>query len=179
MYDLEQASLTTTLKKRAINLMTPTYPGARYVLVLDRQVEEVGQHLKSPCLLYEDSRIRAMSSLVFHSRWMQRCWTLQEGALAQTLCFQCHDWLFTHENRLNNIDGLQDVQLLIEFLLSRSTSMPGDLDSILANLGLLDADELMGFPKEQRVKAFLRSLTHSGRNHLPMNLLLRRLDKVP
>ena len=179
VYDPTQASLTTTLKKRAINLMTPTYAGARFVLVLDRQVEEIGKHLKASSPRYKDSRFRALSSLVLHSRWMQRCWTLQEGALAQILCFQCHDWLYTGEERLNNTEGLRDVQLLIESLLSRSTSMPSDLDSILANLALLDAGDFMDFSKEQRVKAFLRSLTHSGKDQFPLNLLLRRQDMVP
>ena len=181
VHDSHQPDKTAILKKQAISLMTPTYAGAKNVLVLDHYLEQIGS----------DVDHRAMSSLITHSRWMQRCWTLQEGALAQRLFFQCCGWVYTTQDRWTGVDwndieagtfeDVDDAYLtqLIESLLSRSTSMPSDIDAIFANLSHLDVNEFIDYPKEHRAKAFFRSQMGRRGAGIPLNLLLRRLSDVP
>lgn len=189
IHDPHQPDKTAILKKRAISLMTPTYAGAKNVLVLDHCLEQIGSN----------TNYRALSSLIAHSRWMQRCWTLQEGALAQRLFFQCCGWIHAPQSRtreeeeyarsvhaqwdeeitLRDVDDDYNTQSLIESLLSRSTSMPSDIDAIFASLSLLDASEIMDYPKDHRAKAFFRSQVSRGGGYIPLNLLLRRLNDIP
>lgn len=70
------------LKARAINQMAFIYTSARNVFVLDSELRL--------------SRLATSTSLeiyayVYCSAWMQRCWTFQEGSLAQKCFFWCAD----------------------------------------------------------------------------------------
>ena len=70
------------LRMKAINRMALIYTGAKQVLVLDTELEQVDRKSEPRELI--DSRILC-------SKWNGRCWTLQEGALARKCLFQFRD----------------------------------------------------------------------------------------
>ena len=144
------------MKMRAINLMTPTCAGASHVLVLDHRVEQFSEH-------------KTRLSLAMHyCLWMGRCWTLQEGALARTLFFQCSSSAVPVPYTVRSAIGCEGTQELTEALLSRSTSMKADMDQILANLSRLDANVQSQYSPSDRVKAFLLA----NADCFPIGLLL-------
>lgn len=151
------------MKMRAINLMTPTYAGASHVLVLDHRVEQLSEHKTG------------LSLAMCYCLWMGRCWTLQEGALARTLFFQCSSSAVPVPHTVRSAIGCEGTQELIEALLSLSTSMKADMDQILANLSRLDANVLSQYSSSDRVKAFLLA----NADCFPIGLLLRHLEQVP
>ncbi|ORY14044.1 hypothetical protein BCR34DRAFT_586079 [Clohesyomyces aquaticus] len=74
--------ISQDLKQKAINMMALIYSQASQVLILDSGLEK--------------SRVGALSKTellarINFSRWMGRCWTLQEGALSPYSYFQCAD----------------------------------------------------------------------------------------
>lgn len=70
------------LRMKAINRMALIYTGAKQVLVLDAELRQVD--CRSEPRELGDARI-------FCSKWNERCWTLQEGALARKCLFQFRD----------------------------------------------------------------------------------------
>ncbi len=185
--DLARSEL---MKRRAIELMTPTYAGASNVLVLDRRMSEICErkferptHYKyddepwncSSAKTYEKVAPSDVTFVLRYSPWMGRCWTLQEGALGRCVMFQCAGWTCPVPRELQGETEPSDIQSLIEGLLSRSTSMQADEDQILANLSLLSANELSQYSRSDRVKAFIATKAKD----LPLNLLLRRMEEAP
>ncbi len=185
--DLARSDL---MKRRAIELMTPTYAGASNVLVLDRRMSEICERkFERPThYRYDDEPWNCSSASKFekvapsdvtfvlrYSPWMGRCWTLQEGALGRCVMFQCAGWTCPVPRELQSETEPSDIQSLIECLLSRSTSMQADEDQILANLSLLSANELSQYSRMDRVKAFIATKAKD----LPLNLLLRRTEEAP
>ena len=70
-------------KTTSIRLLKETYQRAKYVLVLDAGLTSCGSKNLSPC---------EIAARIFTSTWLQRLWTLQEGALAEDrLWFQFED----------------------------------------------------------------------------------------
>ncbi|KAK4942754.1 hypothetical protein LTR10_017514 [Elasticomyces elasticus] len=79
------------LKIRAIRHITPIFQAANHVLVLDKELEQL--QLKSPdedrmtpVQIVENEEI--LTSRILGSKWLQRAWTLEEGALARQLHFK-------------------------------------------------------------------------------------------
>ena len=70
------------IRTMAINQMQRPYTEAAFVLVLDSSLYKIPS-------LELDSIEKGL--LIFTTRWMRRLWTLQEGALANTLYFQFKD----------------------------------------------------------------------------------------
>ena len=70
------------MKAAAISRMTPTYAGARRVLVLESQFQETACNGMLPLEL---------TARLVRSPWMGRSWTLQEGSLAEDLILQVED----------------------------------------------------------------------------------------
>ena len=185
--DLAKSGL---MKRRAIELMTPTYAGASHVLVLDRRICEIRERKfeKQTHYRYDDEPWNCSSASTYkkvapsdvtfvlrYSPWMGRCWTLQEGALGRCVMFQCAGWTCPVPRELQGETEPSDIQTLIECLLSRSTSMQADEDQILANLSLLSANELSQYSRNDRVKALIATKA----KELPLNLLLRRMEEAP
>ena len=190
--DYGDLARSNMMKRRAIELMTPTYAGASHVLVLDRRISEICERRfeKPAHYRYDDEPWNCSSStkstyekvapsdvtfVLRYSPWMGRCWTLQEGALGRSVMFQCAGWTCPVPRELQGETEPSDIQSLIEGLLSRSTSMQADEDQILANLNLLSANELSQYSKSDRVKAFIATKAKD----LPLNLLLRRMEDAP
>lgn len=83
----------STLKKKAIALMTPIYAGAERVLVLDSELDL----LSHDCLSFVELTARLMTC-----GWMSRAWTLQEGSLTSRLCFQFgNGFIFAREGQIS------------------------------------------------------------------------------
>ena len=110
-----------------------------------------------------------------YSPWMGRSWTLQEGALAQCVMFQCAGWTCPMPFESEREIASNNTQSVVEGLLSRSTSMQADEDQILANLSGLSANELRQYSRSDRVRAFIATKAEK----LPLDLLLRRINKIP
>ena len=72
-----------TEKMMAINTMAQIYAMATQVLVLDSELQRIRADTPSPA---NDIEILARLSCC---SWMRRCWTLQEGAMADNLIFRC------------------------------------------------------------------------------------------
>lgn len=72
------------LRKVAIDRMALIYTGAKEVLVLDAELDQFNLRSEPPQVT--DARI-------LYSRWNNRCWTLQEGALVRYCLFQFQDSL--------------------------------------------------------------------------------------
>ncbi|RMJ13939.1 hypothetical protein CDV36_006424 [Fusarium kuroshium] len=70
------------LKLLAINQMGQIYAAASQILVLDSELQQVGAGV-----LDQISHVESLARLV-SCAWMRRCWTLQEGALANKITFQ-------------------------------------------------------------------------------------------
>lgn len=70
------------LKLMAINQMGQIYSAASQILVLDSELQQVGSGA-----LDQVGHIELLARLV-SCAWMRRCWTLQEGALANKIAFQ-------------------------------------------------------------------------------------------
>jgi len=70
------------LRMKAINRMALIYTGAKQVLVLDTELRQLDRKPKPRELI--DAKILC-------SKWNERCWTLQEGALARKCLFQFRD----------------------------------------------------------------------------------------
>lgn len=188
--DYSDLARSDLMKRRAIELMTPTYAGASHVLVLDRRIGEIceRQFERPTHYRYDDEPWNCSSASKFdkvapsdvtfvlrYSPWMGRCWTLQEGALGRCVMFQCAGWTCPVPHELQGETEPSDIQSIIEGLLSRSTSMQADEDQILANLSLLSANELSQYSRSDRVKAFIATKAKD----LPLNLLLRRMEEAP
>jgi hypothetical protein len=159
-YDPENAEVSLNLKKRAINLMTPTYAGASEVLVIDKNLQTVEYDV--------DNEAQAKQSVISRLRlspWMSRSWTLQEGALAQRLFVRTATCPLLLSDREPSRDGLylgwkageQRLFTNVDRLARRDTSQKNDIHHILANLCLLDSSELHNLPPEKRFHALLRS----------------------
>ena len=186
-HDLARSEL---MKRRAIELMTPTYAGASHVLVLDRDIGEISEYKAersthdryddepwycTQVSKYEKVAPIDLSFILRYSPWMGRCWTLQEGALGQCVMFQCAGWTCPIPRELEGEIEPKDIQSLIENLLSRSTSMQADEDQILANLSLLSANELSQYSRSDRIKAFIATKA----TDFPLSMLLRRIEEAP
>jgi hypothetical protein len=65
------------LRMKAIKRMTPTYKSAEKMMVIDSSLNDT---------FAEKASTEFCADLLI-SAWNGRCWTLQEGALAQELCF--------------------------------------------------------------------------------------------
>ncbi|RSL69640.1 hypothetical protein CEP54_002099 [Fusarium duplospermum] len=70
------------LKLMAINQMGQIYAAASQILVLDSELQQVGSGT-----LDQMAHVESLTRLV-SCAWMRRCWTLQEGALANKITFQ-------------------------------------------------------------------------------------------
>ncbi|KAI0717560.1 hypothetical protein C8T65DRAFT_640971 [Cerioporus squamosus] len=70
------------LRKRAIKLMANTYRDAAKVLVVD-------EGIRTECSLSHTWEVNLLR--IATSGWLQRIWTLQEGVLGRTLCFEFKD----------------------------------------------------------------------------------------
>ncbi|KAI1332624.1 hypothetical protein F5Y16DRAFT_356076 [Xylariaceae sp. FL0255] len=77
------------VKSLAINQMGLVYAAASQVLVLDAELQSMS--VEQP---YASSDIEPLARLL-SSAWMQRCWTLQEGALGKSIRFQTASGLIT------------------------------------------------------------------------------------
>lgn len=84
-------------KALALAQMRRTYEEASYVLVLDASIQ-----------CYDSRKIHVVEALmrIFTSTWMQRLWTLQEGALARKLWFQFKDGPICHEKLMFQLSRL-------------------------------------------------------------------------
>ncbi|KAM0433440.1 hypothetical protein ACHAPT_004320 [Fusarium lateritium] len=71
-----------SLKLLAINQMGQIYAAASQILVLDSELQQVGSGALDQ-IAHTESLARLVSCA-----WMRRCWTLQEGALANKITFQ-------------------------------------------------------------------------------------------
>ena len=81
----------STLKKKAIALMTPTYARAERVLVLDSELD---------LLSHDDLSFVELTARLMTCSWMGRAWTLQEGSLTSRLCFQFgNGFIFAREGQ--------------------------------------------------------------------------------
>ena len=183
--DKNNTARSVALKQRAITLMTPTYAGASSVLVLHRELEQIRREQKPRVL----NCAEVMSYRLRYSTWMTRCWTLQEGALARRLFFQCDGWacenlvstdlaykIHEEPTEAPSKEVMFSIfQQNVRKLLTRSTSLKADIHQILANLGTLDADEISKLELSHRSKAFI----YSQGEAVPMEILLRRLRAIP
>ncbi|OCL01326.1 hypothetical protein AOQ84DRAFT_383843 [Glonium stellatum] len=80
------------LKRNAITMMTPVYTRAETVLVLDSELDLPD---------YDAITFTELTARLKTSYWAGRAWTLQEGPLANRLCFQFRrGFLYPHEGRL-------------------------------------------------------------------------------
>lgn len=75
----------TSLKANAINKMDLIYAGARDVLVLDPELQQIS---------LEGLSLEEISAHVLCSPWMTRCWTLQEARLSSNWYGQFADGIF-------------------------------------------------------------------------------------
>lgn len=183
--DNNNRARSVALKQRAITLMTPTYAGASSVLVLHRELEQIKREQKSQV----SNCAEVMSYRLRYSTWMTRCWTLQEGALARRLFFQCDGWacenlvstdlaykIHEEPTEAPSKEVVASIfQQNVRKLLTRSTSLKADIHQILANLGTLDADEISKLELRDRSKAFM----YSQGEAVPMEMLLRPLRAIP
>jgi len=62
------------LKMRAINSMAKIYANAQAIVILDHELQQTK---------YRDMSVSQLTGLLACSAWMSRCWTFQEGAMAQ------------------------------------------------------------------------------------------------
>ncbi|KAL8689723.1 MAG: hypothetical protein Q9218_004668 [Villophora microphyllina] len=91
------------LRAAAISRMTPTYAGARRVLVLDSELQE---------LSYAKTSTLELSARLLRSAWMGRSWTLQEASLAEDLIFQLADRHIQLETLQRDVANLLKKTLL-------------------------------------------------------------------
>lgn len=143
------------LKRRAINLMTPTDAGASEVLVIDKNVQSVDY------TNYEDmQKERSLFLRLCFSPWMSRSWTFQEGALSRRLYVRTATIVEPLDHLtlpLGPRGGKQRLFTNVDRLSRRDTSQKNDIHLLLANLGLLDSHELHNLIPERRFQAHLRS----------------------
>lgn len=89
------------LREKAINGMSLIYAGAEQVLVLDDELRRIDA---------KDQPEELLHARMLASKWNSRCWTLQEGALAQKCFFQFRDaarhLVFPEKNYLRSILAL-------------------------------------------------------------------------
>ena len=166
VHDHQNPGRSEAFKQQAINSMSKIYAGATTVLVLDHGLDQIHR-------LQSDGTCVDMSYSIRYSAWMNRCWTLLEGALARSLYFQCKNEVIAKPKQLWSHNEVEDPLFIIETLLSRSTSMKADMDQIFATLTRFDAKELMSYSEDDRAKAIIRSMG----DKMPVNLLLRPLNE--
>ncbi|PMD35091.1 hypothetical protein L207DRAFT_131709 [Hyaloscypha variabilis F] len=83
-------SLHKKLRSRAINTMAQIYVNAGSIVVLDHELQQLQfTQLGTPAIL----------GYLLCSAWMSRCWTFQEGAMAE-------DWLVQFDDGLCSVDSL-------------------------------------------------------------------------
>ncbi|KIY00364.1 uncharacterized protein Z520_04049 [Fonsecaea multimorphosa CBS 102226] len=78
------------IKNKAISQMAAIYAGAESVIVLDAELQ---QSPVQPARLPSQER-ESLAAKIYSSAWMERSWTLQEGALARELSFQLESRVF-------------------------------------------------------------------------------------
>jgi hypothetical protein len=101
----------TEAKNKALEKIRHVYKFARHVLVLDAGLEAFKAH--------EMDLIEQMAR-VFTSGWLRRLWTLQEGALAESLYFQFADCAISLDiKRIQLLHSSQDLRhrvFILDFL---------------------------------------------------------------
>jgi hypothetical protein len=150
-------------RRKAIDSMAPIYAGAKKVLVLDPDLQQI-QSSPSNDLL---------TTHICSSPWMTRSWPLQEGALARNLFFRFEDRSILLNETQREATGLPELHLLKaesesmssekrflqmwNALATRSTTKLKDLQAVFAALLDLIAGEILSLPEPERLKAILKS----------------------
>jgi hypothetical protein len=81
------------IKHRAIMHITPIYQGAEQVLVLDSELEQLSldsANIDDTMLTSKQIMVREeeLTARILGCKWLQRAWTLEEGALARECLFK-------------------------------------------------------------------------------------------
>ena len=178
----------------AINKMRQTYEEATAVLVLDSWL------VQQPLANLSDAEILMR---IVNSTWNSRLWTLQEGALPETLLFQFADGSYdidegvvrlkgsddlaleytlkglvthrVHEIRQFRKDGILEwkVNALMAALAFRSTSVASDEALCLAALLDLDISQIIHTPAEKRMPKFWSMI-----DRLPVDIIFSRHPRL-
>jgi hypothetical protein len=168
-------------RQLAIGRMAQTYAGARQVLVLDPDLQQI--HVPSA-----REHVSYLPQIGISS-WMARSWTFQEGGIAPELYVR-------FANRLVGLDeddqtslNLPQMKLLNNDIIYgsgkssdinhfcrvwnalaiRTTTQPFDIPAILATLLNLSADEILSQPTGERMRSIIRSQTN-----IPLTMLYVR-----
>lgn len=192
-----------SLKIKAINRMSPTYKRATSVLVLDSGLAAAAPPItRGPTSV---ANVMDTCAQLTMAAWNTRSWTLQEGALAQTLDLPIQDCnparcgrasgeaLYIHlelhkahqlpeVGRWKAIDSrsIRECQFIAVWnkLSGRTTTQTKDLHGIFANLLDFHAEEITALCPTQRMKAIL-----CAQERLPLKLLYntdtRRVAEKP
>jgi hypothetical protein len=120
------------MRHRAIGLMAQTYKEAEAVLVIDSGLRQIS----SSAPLEE-----RMFHVVF-SRWMQRLWTFQEGALAKKLYFEFSDALVPLGQFLKKVRSMAEKEIINPVLVELVSTVLRPLTGILGNSGFSFSDVL-------------------------------------
>lgn len=150
-------------RQKAIASMGQIYAAAETVLVLDTHMQQ---------LRNVDSGHATFMTHLSVSPWMARSWTLQEAAVAPSLCVRLKERTavlkrLQHQNLLSislhqtNCLFKETLQMNPTYnavwntLARRATTQRDDLDGIFATLLNLKAAEILALPKHLRMKAII------------------------
>lgn len=141
---------------KAISRMADVYSQAERVVVLDSYIESFpltqkrflrSPKIHKPIALERILRIRC-------SRWVQRMWTLQEGALAQKLWIRFRDGLFDFERLMHSIiqptlhlRGEAPTELLSFHAHIRCIKPPEEFAQTTNMMNFLDRDAFLAFAR--------------------------------
>ncbi|EXJ76571.1 uncharacterized protein A1O5_01079 [Cladophialophora psammophila CBS 110553] len=114
-------------RQDAIQNMAYVYAAAKRILVIDESLAD----LRSDDVSDEEFAVR-----ILISPWMSRCWTFQEGALAQSLGFALRDrtvpareWMLSLDPALSAPSKARNDQMLVAEALAHLDTVPSIMDS--------------------------------------------------
>lgn len=166
------------LRQKSIDSMGQIYAGATKILVLDPILEQTASRIPP-------GDISTTNLCISSSPWMSRSWPLQEGAISLSLFVKFRDsceLLDRYRKRDVGLPGVTmddldspDSGIVNEeserinkrkarlfdrtwnALVTRSTTKSDDLHGIIAALCNLSTSEILELPRDQRLKAIIKS----------------------